>query len=318
MKTKWIVVGIVGLVALAGVAGYIIAIWSTLQSPVQGAIIGSTGTLLTAAVALFVVFTQLRVQTDNLFKQLSLQAENTRNANRENETMKLKKEQYAEVLKVTDKASASITELANFIRIFRFELALIQHQVNNGLVPGPPSARGSRYTELQAKADGGCGGIIGFVESWAIIDPRLDIFSTGLSSALHDFREAAQAYFNALLMHIPTENAQGMLNPWRLRQQQEIDLFGHLGDQLIDTLHTLSGFTSDFKAEMQMLLLEPLFTGTVVLRNPTDPSIKVIKLADYEHLKAHFETRPLAVMMKGVREARSAMSTPAAGQCPTL
>jgi hypothetical protein len=82
----------------------------------QGPIISGIVTVFTAVIGLFVIWTQLRAQRNNLatqlntqqellVKQLETQAVNTAALNRDNEGIKLKKDIYVEVGKITKQPS---------------------------------------------------------------------------------------------------------------------------------------------------------------------------------------------------------------------
>ena len=91
----------------SGIAGYIIAVWSTLTPQVQGATVSGVFTLLSAVGAAGVVFWQLRRQ-----------AENSTASNRHTEVLKLKKDVYVEITKACLAVSKAQTDLLIYAQRF--------------------------------------------------------------------------------------------------------------------------------------------------------------------------------------------------------
>jgi hypothetical protein len=72
---------------------------------------------------------------------------------------------------------------------------------------------------------------------------------------------------------------------------------------LCDAIGTLTAYTSDFQVEAQNLLLAELFGNVVAPRQPLDPNLKVVTLAEADQLKEYFENEtPWAA---SVREAKA-------------
>jgi hypothetical protein len=263
--------------------------WNTLPDAAKGSVFTACATILSAGIAATVVLLQIGRQARNALRQ-----------NAHNEKMKLKLKIYEEVLEVHKAAVDAQVAYENYIRLFQTSrgvaIALkaqkIPFAVPNASIPGLIREKGACIDRAIA--------IILLVEQWGIIDPRIQIFRTAISSAIHDINSADTPYFNAVMpfMPMPAPTAPSQTdNPhspphvhdlWQPPDQQPSDALAALENAVLDEIGDLSGIIYDFQIEMQNLLLHDLFGRKIAYREPLNPNIKVIRIDRFEPLTAYF------------------------------
>lgn len=269
------IAGIVAAAATAcGVGGYIIARWPTLDVALKPSVISGAFTILAAMGGALVVFWQLRRQ-----------AENTIRANRHNEMMKLKKEVYIEILLTCKTAMEGNRALHQFVTRFRSDLWAQKYMEGQRHRFPVPDARSMKWLQLKADAEDKTRAIIPLINRWKIIDPRLDVVSLALESALYDV-EQAQNKMTVAMIHMPNNPLPHQIEPdWTVPDDKTFGLIQEVLNDVDDALALVADYISDFQQEMQNALLGELFDRELPPRlTTTKPAIELgkhVALAEY-------------------------------------
>jgi hypothetical protein len=265
----WLVLAAIGLLCVLWVAG---------GPTVRPAIISGVFTLFAAIGGVFVVSYQLRRQ-----------AENTQEANKQNETMKLKTGVYSNVLELTDAALHATYELDQYLLDSDFSLQLARVIIGQDPSLPPLKAHLQKLRELERGAASHATSVISFVENWNIMEPQLDLFQIAIADALAEFWEASHEYFSVSVRILPQEPTSGGQAIF-LSDESTTEL-KERANKVRAKLGTLRAYIADFGREAQTMLLGPLFDRAARRRSPTPPAGKAIRLDHYAELKAHFEAK---------------------------
>jgi hypothetical protein len=289
-----------GLAVVSGVVGFIIAVWSGLMPPVQGAIIGGAFTVVSAAGAATVVFWQLRRQ-----------ALNTIAANQHNEAMKLKKEVYAELVEVCRKALDAKRALSSFVMQFEMDVRMRRGLVTQGLSYDAPRARVTELLNKYYEAGDKLSDVTLLQERWEIIDPRSFVFRLAFGYAHHLQTTAWAPYFNMAMAFMPKLDNQ----LWSVPEEREFEIIREQTELFQEALSMHELYILDFQTEMQNMLLGDMFKGHKVEgRKPLQEKYRTVKLDDHVALREYFENTDWGKGIKATEEsARNAISTPNSG-----
>ncbi|TBZ89999.1 hypothetical protein E0H53_09510 [Rhizobium leguminosarum bv. viciae] len=247
--------------------------WNFVQSlqqpPVQAAVITATATCLSALIGFTAVFIQIGRQGRNAIK-----------ANTKNEELKRKVEIYERMLEATRTAAVAALDVTGYLGRFRSSLDLRDVFPQWGKMH-PPAERYVEYQGLYNEASTGFIGVITVIESWHIIEPKLDVFSLAISAGLDELRKTDRAP-NLIMKAMPFP---GHESSWAMPDAVERKALEELIDQKTFEINRLSAWVADFQVEMQVLLLGDLFLKPIVRRNPPDPKQFCISLDRYEEVK---------------------------------
>jgi len=150
-----------------------------------------------------------------------------------------------------------------------------------------PVARVPDLIGLKASFDREAIAIITFTERWLVVDPRFEVFRIAINAVMHDVREEWGAYFDLAMRNMPVELPAGL--HWTVPGTDQLAAIEAASDRFIDRLGTLTAYSYDFQAEMQNVLIGPLFGNTVPRRQPIDPRHIVISLGNAMLLTRHFQ-----------------------------
>jgi hypothetical protein len=254
-----------------------IAFFNSLDPTMKAAIIGALTTLLTGVAGFGVLVWRLRVE-----------AQRAIDANKSSEAMKLKLKIYEqEVVTTVEKTVDAEVALTGFVRRFASELKTHRTLTDAGLPAATPVARVPDLIGLKASFDREAVAIVTFTERWFVIDPRFEIFRIAINAALHDVREEWGAYFELVMRSVPMDMPNGL--HWNVPPTDRLGAIEVASNKFIDRLGTMTAYTSDFQAEMQNVLIGPLFGHTVPRRQPIDPRHVVISLDNDVLLTRHFQ-----------------------------
>ncbi|MBN9541576.1 MAG: hypothetical protein J0H77_32930 [Alphaproteobacteria bacterium] len=211
--------------------------WAALTPPVQGAITSGCFTIVTAAVALFVV----RVQ-------LIGQAENAAWNNRHSEALKLKKDIYEKVEPYMLSATKALHELRAFIKTFphSVRVAKIDKQV--------PLERLNRLLVLEAELEVQINSLNSAIHRWHIADLRLAIFRVAFAHILGEIQEAAIIYGKAVADLYPKKD-----ETWVAPSEDRKEELGALADKYLAMIEGMDATLQDLENELQNTLLSELF-----------------------------------------------------------
>lgn len=205
------------------------------------------------------------------------------------ERLKLKLEIYKEILKVAQSATDAYGALQHQVHMFMYGFISIwlNKQKYQGFNPNPPTDAVSMIN-LNAEAGIKASEVLGLIESWTVIDPRIRVFHDAINVAVHDMRNA----WNEVEPYIFRSTAMFALapNPTRRHPAHKEDWKGFEAamSNYNDTILLLDCYVADLKTEMQNELLGELFKAKSPTRVPIDPKYKAITLKDADFWHNHF------------------------------
>jgi hypothetical protein len=126
------------------------------------------------------------------------------------------------------------------------------------------------------------------IESWHIIEPKLDIFRDAIGMGLDGLMEVTSRPAELFhIMPVPGLEENWLIPDARLAQQLE-DRIARETYQMM----RLAGWISDFQIEMQILLLSELFPNRVERREPPDGEQFCIRLDRHQEISAKINSSP--------------------------
>lgn len=243
-----------------------------LQPPVLAALIGATATCLASVIGFTAVFVQIGRQGRNAII-----------ANQFNEALKRKVEIYELTLGTTRKAQEATTALSNYLRMFGSEVDICRDMEELGLVWRVPRARYPEYSRLNLEASEAVISVMGIIEAWHIIEPKLDVFRLAFGLGLDGLRQVSNSDSSSLIPAMPVQDreSQWEIPSGALRANMENQI-----EKQIYQAGRLSAWIADFQTEMQILLLSELFPNRVERRDPPDQEQFCIRLDRYNEIIA--------------------------------
>jgi hypothetical protein len=169
--------------------------------------------------------------------------------------------------------------------------------------------------ELNSAMANGIIELIVTFENYAIATPEFGVFQYALSSAMHDARAAFSALHSTLLRHLPVElrdhlpehlqnapNTEYVPPPPNDEQLAEIQ---SVVDPYMQATEDIGCYLHDLRVESQNTLLKDIYPSRQVpLREPIDPTYRVITSANAEELKRYFREETPWGRSKSEAEAR--------------
>lgn len=253
--------------------------WHGFGDATKGALIGAASTFLVAVFGF-----------GGLFLQMRSQGRQSRDAVAENERRRLKAAMYEDAVLTCRELANSAIELSTKIRIMMMELDVAAHSAAANQPFNIPAARFPSLTSLYGDFSNAVFKFIFLVENRRIIDPRILVFRTAMSSVLHDTSELMYSKFMGHVMPIlPVQAPDGTLFPYPAPSAESAATVMILSKAFIDSLDDAVAYTEDFLVELQNSLLGDLFGKSVNHRVPLDPKKKVITLGNADELSQWFE-----------------------------
>lgn len=251
--------------------------WASLDPAIQAAIIGVSGTFVTAALALLGLGWQLRSQGNQ-----------SRDAIAENERRKLKAEMFENAITRTRAVIDAVIALSTPLRIASAQLQSSARTASFGHEFPLPTARANDFTAKYSEFSQAVLRFIGLVEERRFVDPRMLVFRSAMMSVLHDVGTIFYGQlFPRSAIILPSERPDGTIF-YNAPSPEAAEAFNELCEQFISSLDDASSYAEDFSVEMQNLLHGDLFGHDVRHRVPIDPARKVVTLKDSEKLDAWF------------------------------
>src|SRR6516165_1294311 len=252
--------------------------WHHLDVGIKAALIGAASTLIAAFFGFSAVIIQIRAQGSQ-----------SRRAIVDNEKRKLKAAMFEDALLVCRAMSDAAIALSTAFRIMDVQLRGVDSAIRMGAKYVPPSTRWpflaakyEQFTDATIK-------VIFLIENRRIIDPRLLIFRTALSTVLHDTRGLMYSdLFSHLLRALPVDGPGGCILPYAPPTLTEINTIKNLSEKLLDSLGDATAYSEDLTVELQNLLLGDLFGRRLLPRSPLDPTKKVVTLEKEAELEKWF------------------------------
>lgn len=271
--------------------------WDGLDPEVQAAIIGALVTVITATLGAILILYQIGRQAQHALKQ-----------DKNNEAIKLKMQVYENVLSITREMMSAEVGLGSYISSFESDVRLCKFMHKSGYPWSAPKARSAALTSRYNALSRASNEVIGMIERWQIIDPRIMVFRTAINVAMHEIRLAyTEDYFHTALRLMPHEKAesrQGSLFPWSLPDDHSVENLSRATSNLRNAIFTLGGYMHDFQIEMQNILLGDLFRRSLPPRYPINPEVVVVRLENHLQLSAYFENDTAWGREKARTEAR--------------
>lgn len=252
--------------------------WHHLDVGIKAALISAVSTLMAAFFGFGAVIIQIRAQGSQARRTIV-----------DTEKRKLKAAIYEDALLVCRAMSDVAIELSTALRIMDVQLRMVDSAVRTGTRYVLPSTRWpflaakyERFTDATIK-------VVFLIENRRIIDPRLLIFRTALSTVLHDTRQLMfSGLYRHLLQALPVDGPEGGVLPYPPPKLAEINTIKILSDKMLDALGDGTAYSEDLMVELQNLLLGDLFGHKLLPRNPLDPTKKVVTLEQADELEKWF------------------------------
>lgn len=246
------------------------------QPEVQAAFVGAATTMLTGVAGFGVLLWRLRVEAQRAIAE-----------NKAAEALKLKLKIYEqEVVPTVERVGDAQSALSTFVRLFVVALRNYQTLASAGVTAATPTERVPDLIKLNAAFDAATVAIITFTERWFVVDPRFEIFRIAINAASHDAREAWGAYYEGVMRSVPVDLPDRV--HWNPPDSAMIDAIEAVSNRFVDRLGEVSAYAYDFQAEMQNILVGPLFGNVVPRRQPIDPRHVVISLENDALLTRYF------------------------------
>lgn len=150
----------------------------------------------------------------------------------------------------------NVTHLA----LFRADAGLVQASA-----PPTPKSRAIEFNERFYNYHGRVNELIGLIERWYIVEPRLNVFRVALAAGMFDLDAANKDYFGLADVSC-TERSRWAHRLDKFFGQPVIDQIGSLARAVQVALLQVDCYVLDFQYEMQSLFVGELFDGRVPAR----------------------------------------------------
>lgn len=243
----------------------------SLDASIRPAVITGGATLFAAVVGFSAVFIQIGRQARNAIKQ-----------NKLNEAQKLKLEIYKETLATSREAEDRVQQISSYLRNFSTLVGFARDLERAGYRWQVPEARYPEYLRLYNVGVNSVIKVMTMIESWHIVEPRLEIFSREIAIGHDRLMKVSYASPNVLISAMPVDK---FLDQWTLPNDELFSLMRDRVERELYYFGLLSAWVGDFLAEMQELLLGDLFPKhRVKRRDPPDPEQFCIRLDRYDEI----------------------------------
>jgi len=226
-----------------------------------------------------------------IIAQIGSQAQLTRAAIAETERRKTNAAIYEDAVSICRAVADASIELCTKLQIMNMEIEIAARANVASLDYTLPSARFPTLMTLYEQFTDAALRFILLIENRRIIDPRIVIFRTAMSSVLHDSRQSMHSDFILHVMPaLPTENPNGGVFPYHPLSIDGVLEVQRYSKQLISALEDATAYTEDFLTEMQNLLLGDLYGTRLKPREPLDPACRAVTLEQAGELEVWFST----------------------------
>ncbi|RYG87390.1 MAG: hypothetical protein EON59_07580 [Alphaproteobacteria bacterium] len=204
----------------------------------------------------------------------------------------LKLQIYERLIKAHDEAADASIAASGYVSGFLTMLE-VRRDLPDGVVWAPPPERFPMFQERHSRLTDALSELHGMLESWQIIDRRLDIFRMGFAVQSDAILRAHSDMTHLLIQVMPAENpASGSLFPWVTPSPDRIDALRPLVDHYAHEVHLTSAYVGDLRIEMQRLLLRGIFRGRPQRRDAPDPDQFAIRIDRHRQIRAYFLSTP--------------------------
>jgi hypothetical protein len=238
---------------------------------VRPGVVTGIATLFAAFLGFSGVILTIRQQGKNAIRQ-----------NKVTEAVKLKVQIYREALETSQRAASSVSDLTSFLRTFQMALSFSRGAKDANVAITPPKARFPDYLALHNKATAAIIEVVLTIESWFIIEPKLDVFRSVISMGLDAVNRLDLKNPNPMMYGMPTP---GLENAWEVPTAAVHATIKQRVDDELYQVERLAAWISDFQVEMQILLLGELFPNAPPRRDPPDPDQFCVRLDRYDEIE---------------------------------
>lgn len=242
-----------------------------LDPSVRPGVVSGLATLFAAVLGFGGVILTIRQQGKNAIRQ-----------NKETEAIKLKVQIYRDALVATQSAGSAVSDLTQFLRAFRMSLDFARGAKDTNLNVTQPKARYPDYMALHQAATHAIIEVIGTIESWFIIEPKLDVFRSVVSMGMDALIRLDDKAPNPMMYAMPVAGREAA---WEVPNPQLLAAVQKRIDAEIFQIERLAAWVSDFQVEMQILLLGDLFSSQPPRRDPPDPEQFCVRLDQYDEIE---------------------------------
>lgn len=265
------------VLGIIGVCGGLSAIWASDKPQLQAAIVGGIFTLIAAAGGAMIVFYQLRRQ-----------GQNTIDANRRSELMKLKKDIYEQADLVIAKAETAQVALRSLADRFVREIKAIQ-----GTPTFVPSASYEKFDQAYDLCDEASAAMSALVDKWRIAEPSMDVLVSPLFWARQDASSAYFRFMELVLDPLPRKQGDKHSISSDKPSQAELSKIDAARGEFFKALTILNFFSHDLRRELQNLLLVDLFERRVRYRAPSEDAPVVLHCDNTKELQDYVDAQKL-------------------------
>lgn len=263
---------------LEQISAYLYKLWHGFEPETKAALIGAIAT----CVAAFLGF-------GGLIRQIRSQGKLSNEAIAENERRKLKAKMYEDSVAITRELVDNGISFSTKLRTMMVQLEVATRAHAVGLGYNMPSTRFPSLLKEYGEFTDAAHRFIFLIENSRIIDPRILVFRTAMSTVLHDTGKIMHSDF---VMHVmpslPTERPDGQLFDYTPPSLEGMTKIKELSERVLSAISDGTAYAEDYLVELQNHLLGDLFNTQITHRQPIDPASKVITLAKSDELEAWF------------------------------
>jgi hypothetical protein len=254
------------------------ALWTAMDSTLKAGVFQGAATL---AAALF--------GFGGVIITIILQGGQSRLAVAENERRRIRAAMYEDAVRICRDVTDSSIMLSNDLRMMAMQLVAASRAAESSPDVQLPTARFPALLAAYGQFNDAAIKAITFIETRRIVDPRLIVFRTALSTVLHDSRTIIHGEFVTWVMpNLPTDNPAGGIFPYQPPILTRAEKVSQLCDRVIDALGDATAYAEDLLVALQNLLLGDLFKTPVPPREPIDPAKRAVTLDQADALEAWF------------------------------
>jgi hypothetical protein len=256
------------------------AMWTGMDSTLEAGVFQDVATLVAALFGF-----------GGVIITIILQGRQSRLAVAENERRRIRAAMYEDAVVICRDLTDASIPLSNDLRIMTLQLVAASRAAETGIDAALPAARFPGLLARYGQFSDAAFKAITLIETRRIVDPRLIVFRTALSTVLHDSRTIVHGEFVTWVMpNLPTDNPAGGTFPYQPPILARVETISQLCDRVIDALGDATAYAEDLLVALQNLLLGDLFKAPVPARKPLDPAKRAVTLDQADALETWFRT----------------------------
>jgi len=253
-------------------------LWSGFSAELQAALVGASATAGAAIFGILAIIAQIRSQ-----------GRQSRAAIAETERRKINAALYEDAVLICRGLADASIELSTKLYTMNMEIEVAAQGEAAALTYNFPTTRFPMLITLYGNFTDAALKFIFLIENRRIVDPRILVFRTAMSTVLHDSRKLM---FSDFVLHVmpslPTDMLDGGISPYKAPSIEGAKVIRAYGDRLIRAVDDAVAYTEDFLTEMQNVLLGDLYGNHLEPRRPLDPAQHAVSLDRASELEAWF------------------------------